>query len=98
VREKDREDVCGFTIAHIDEENRLIWYNGSLLKNKIVDKEAFEVPTHCMVDAVWEKGATKRDKSCMKGGQAVELAEGERDILKRSVEVAKRVDADQSLL
>ncbi|KAL9577320.1 MAG: hypothetical protein Q9212_006437, partial [Teloschistes hypoglaucus] len=29
--------VCGFTIAHLDEAGKLLWYNGSLLKNKAVD-------------------------------------------------------------
>jgi hypothetical protein len=96
--EGDRTHVCGFTIAHIDEKDRLIWYNGSLLKNKVVDNKTFQVPTHWMVDAVWEKGATKADMSCMKGGNAIRLSEKESDILERSVELAKKVDVDHSLV
>lgn len=94
----DGEEVCGFTIAHVDDEDRLIWYNGSLLKNKAVDQEEFMVPEYWMVDAEWEKGEMKSDMSCMKGGVPVALTTKERDLLRRSVEVAKKVDAEISLL
>lgn len=66
-------NVCGFTIAHVDEDDHLLWENGSLLKNKAVDKKEFNIPTHWMIDATWEKGATKADMSCMKEGHAREV-------------------------
>lgn len=93
----DGEEVCGFTIAHVDEENTLIWYNGSLLTNKVVDQEEFMIPEYWRVDAEWEKGDTKSDMSCMKGGVPVALSAKESELLRRSVEVAKRVDAEISL-
>ncbi|MCJ1295969.1 hypothetical protein MMC34_007534 [Xylographa carneopallida] len=84
--------VCSFTIAHLDLRDRLLWYNGSLLKNKAVDKLEFEVPTHWMVDAVWEKGATKPDVSCMRDGLVKYVTDEESRILSASVEAAKKVD------
>jgi alpha 1,3-mannosyltransferase len=99
VRIQDnRTDVCGFTIAHVDEKDRLIWYNGSLLKNKVTDNKTFQVPTHWMIDALWEKGATKADMSCMRGGNATRLSAKEIEILERSVAIAKEVDATYSLV
>ncbi|KAE8447842.1 hypothetical protein EG329_010071 [Mollisiaceae sp. DMI_Dod_QoI] len=83
-----KSDVCGFTIAHVDENDHLLWENGSLLKNKAVDKTEFQVPTHWMIDATWEKGATKADMSCMKDGLARELTPEESITIKRSVEGA----------
>jgi len=91
-------DVCAFNIAHVDEQDRLFWLNGSLLKNKHVDKKEFELPTHWMIDAEWRKGATKIDMSCMTGGKATPLTEGERSILARTIEVSKEVDAKYSLV
>jgi len=91
-------DVCGFTIAHVDEKDRLFWFNGSLLKNKHVDKTKFELPTHWKIDAEWQKGATKIDMSCMTGGKATPLTDEERNILSKTIEVAKEVDAKHSLI
>lgn len=84
--------VCSFTIAHLDQRDRLLWYNGSLLKNKAVNKLEFQVPTHWMVDAVWEKGATKPDISCMRGGTAREVTAQEREVLVASVKATKKID------
>jgi len=39
----------------------LLWFNGSLLKNKEIDSLEFDVPTEWMIDGTWEKGATKQD-------------------------------------
>lgn len=89
----NKEDVCGFTIAHVDEKEKLIWYNGSLLKNKAIDNTTFLIPSHWMIDATWEKGATKADMSCMTGGMAQSLTNDEMDILRRSIVVAKEADS-----
>lgn len=79
--------VCSYVIAHVDARDKLLWYNGSLLKNKIKDQETFLLPTHWMVNGTWEKG--------VKGmfSRAVELTREEREVLKKAVEEAKRVDA-----
>ncbi|MCJ1407019.1 hypothetical protein MMC19_001089 [Ptychographa xylographoides] len=84
--------VCSFTIAHLDREDKLLWYNGSLLKNKAINKLEFEVPSHWMVDGVWEKGATKPDISCMRDGVVRNMTNEEKEILTASVKVAKQVD------
>ncbi|SPO02543.1 related to alpha-1,3-mannosyltransferases [Cephalotrichum gorgonifer] len=84
--------VCSYVIAHLDAEEKLLWYNGSLLKNKIVDQETYLVPTHWMVDGEWDKGF-RGEFSCMTGGLPVELTTGETEVLRRSVEGAKKVDA-----
>jgi alpha 1,3-mannosyltransferase len=66
-------DVCGFKIAHVDEKDKLIWYNGSLLKNKAVDNKDFQVPSRWMIDAERVKGEKKSDLSCMKGGEVKDV-------------------------
>ena len=83
--------VCSFVIAHVDQIGKLLWYNGSLLKNKIMQPLEFEVPTHRIVEGVWHKGARKADVSCMVG-QIEELSENEIWILSESVKSAEEVD------
>ncbi|MBE3048411.1 hypothetical protein IMZ48_39085, partial [Candidatus Bathyarchaeota archaeon] len=36
--------VCSYVTAHLDDEDRLLWYNGGLLKNKDRDQETNELP------------------------------------------------------
>ena len=85
--------VCSFVIAHVDHIGKLLWYNGSLLKNKILHPVEFEVPTHRIVDGVWRKGARKADMSCMVG-EMEELNEDEIRILSESVNSAEQVDRE----
>lgn len=87
-----RSRVCGFTIAHTDENDKLLWYNGSLLKNKAVNDTEFDVPEYWMSDAVWEKGATKPDISCMRDGEVRTVEPSEKKILQNSVDAAKKID------
>ena len=89
----DQSRVCGFTIAHVDEHDQLLWYNGSLLKNKQTNLTLFDVPTHWMLDGVWEKGATKADLSCMIEQRIIETTEEERKIIQNSVHRAQDIDA-----
>ncbi|KAI6760503.1 hypothetical protein HG530_009363 [Fusarium avenaceum] len=90
--------VCSFVIAHVDQDDKLLWYNGGLLKNKAVNQTEFEVPTHWMIDQKWHKGGSKKDMSCMAGTQASELESAEKDILARSIEVARDMDAKLGLI
>lgn len=92
------EKVCSFVISHVDESNKLLWYNGGLLKNKITNGREFEVPTHWMMDAEWEKGANKPDMSCMKHGIAMELTDAEKETIRKSIEEAQRVDSELNLI
>ncbi|KAI4172893.1 MAG: hypothetical protein LQ343_003301 [Gyalolechia ehrenbergii] len=89
----DKKKTCSFTIAHFDEQDKLLWYNGGLLKNKLKNSTEFDVPTHYMIDGVWEKGATKPEISCMKETTITETSKEERKILTLTVEKAKSLDA-----
>ena len=94
VDSRGRHKVCSFVIAHVDAKDRLLWYNGSLLKNKGKSSMAneYEVPTHWMIDGEWEKGARKEDMSCMKGGESRNLTQYELNIMEQSIELAKNLD------
>lgn len=92
------EKVCSFVISHVDESDNLLWFNGGLLKNKITNKREFEVPTHWMMDADWEKGANKPDMSCMKHGTAMELTSAEKETIRQSIEGAQMVDSELNLI
>ncbi|KAL6858068.1 hypothetical protein ACO1O0_005517 [Amphichorda felina] len=84
--------VCSFVIAHVDDDDKLIWYNGSLLKNKLVDPDGYDVPESWMMDGKWHKGATKPDMSCMGGAAVTPLTGEEKKSLELSIQAAKRVD------
>lgn len=86
--------VCSFVIAHVDEQEDLIWYNGGLLKNKKIPemKHDYAVPDKWMVDGEWQKGATREDMSCMVGKKMHELSEEQMRKLEKSIEEAKRID------
>ncbi|KAF5004496.1 hypothetical protein FDECE_9008 [Fusarium decemcellulare] len=97
-QESEEIRVCSFVIAHVDQTDKLLWYNGGLLKNKAVNQEEFEVPTHWMIDQTWHKGRSKKDMSCMAGFDAKELSRHEKDVLAQAIEVAKDVDKKLELL
>ncbi|KAH6884555.1 mannosyltransferase putative-domain-containing protein [Thelonectria olida] len=96
--EKKELSVCSFVIAHVDQTDTLLWYNGGLLKNKIVNQTAFEVPTHWMIDQEWHKGSSKREMSCMTGTVAKNLTQDEKSILSKAIDVAKEVDEKFGLI
>ncbi|PWY80774.1 hypothetical protein BO94DRAFT_470555 [Aspergillus sclerotioniger CBS 115572] len=95
VDEQGRRGVCSFVIAHVDSKNRLLWYNGSLLKNKGQSgmENEYQVPDKWMIDAEWVKGARKQDHSCMVEGEVRSLTPEEMGVLERSIALAKMVDA-----
>ena len=90
----DENKVCSFTIAHLDHKKKLLWYNGSLLKDKEVSGGEFDVPKDWMVDGVWEKGATKADLSCMRDAEISTVDATELSVLEKSVEGARRIDLE----
>jgi alpha 1,3-mannosyltransferase len=83
---------CSFTIAHLDEADELLWYNGGLLKNKMTNRREFEIPTHYMVDGEWIKGSVKADMACMHGAELLETSEQQRRIVYESVQRAMEID------
>ncbi|KAF4336153.1 alpha-1 3-mannosyltransferase MNT3 [Fusarium beomiforme] len=91
-KKKQEVRVCSFVIAHVDQTDKLLWYNGGLLKNKAVNQTEFEVPTHWMIDQTWHKGGSKKDMSCMVGTKASELTSEEKDVLANTIQVAKDMD------
>ncbi|KAM0350403.1 hypothetical protein ACHAP4_009970 [Fusarium culmorum] len=97
-KKKEEVSVCSFVIAHVDQDERLMWYNGGLLKNKAVNQTEFEVATHWMIDQTWHKGGSKKDMSCMTGKIVSELTYGEKDVLRRAIDVAKDVDERLDLI
>ncbi|KAE8406851.1 mannosyltransferase putative-domain-containing protein [Aspergillus pseudonomiae] len=94
VDSSGRHKVCSFVIAHVDAKDRLLWYNGSLLKNKGKSSmtNKYGVPTHWMIDGKWQKGDRKEDMSCMKGGEPRNLTQYELNIMEGSIELAKNLD------
>jgi len=96
--EGNENKVCGFSIAHVGERERLLWFNGSLLKNKAVNDTEFWIPQHWMIDFEWLKGATKSDMSCMHKGQPRAVSPEVIAILKGSVARAIELDVELSAL
>lgn len=88
----DSDCICSFTIAHLDDEDGLLWFNGSLLKNKRADDREYELPEGWMTDGTWEKGVWREDMSCMTGAPANGLKETEIEALSLSIEAAEGVD------
>jgi alpha 1,3-mannosyltransferase len=91
--------VCSFTIAHPDaiDKTKLLWYNGSLLRNKAMNATEFTVPQYWMTDATWYKGASKPDMSCMaasdqSGGEVRVVEPGQVRSVQKSVELARKID------
>ena len=91
-RSGSREKVCAFSIAHVDQRDKLFWFNGSLLKNKSVNVTEYMSSEAWMMDALWVKGATKQDLSCMIDGPIRGLDENVISVLQRSIENAREAD------
>ncbi|KAK3331309.1 mannosyltransferase putative-domain-containing protein [Apodospora peruviana] len=92
--ETNKTKICSFTIAHLDENNQLLWYNGGLLKNKLLEgmQDVYEVPNKWMVDAEWIKGLGKEKYSCMRGGPIHDITEEESSLMSRFINEARRAD------
>ena len=84
--------VCSFSIAHVDDRNKLLWFNGSLLKNKALSQTEFLVSTTWMIGAQWIKGRTRADSSCMRGGQIRDVDVETLNIITTSIDLAKAMD------
>jgi hypothetical protein len=87
LRERDGEkQVCGNTTSHSSDKDRsLIWYNGSLLRDKSRNHRTYMVPQYQII------GGQCGWISC-RDGDILELTSSERDVLERSVAVAKTLD------
>lgn len=85
-------DVCGSTVAHTDSAGNLLWYSGSLLKNKLKYPNDYEVPEAWMQGGTWQSGSTDHDMSCMVGATAKRLSGSEQSILRNMIEGAWKAD------
>jgi hypothetical protein len=92
------ERICSFVIGHIDINDELIWYNGGLLRNKRADTHEFGLPTHTMVDGIWEKGSDRTQMSCMVGRTSTPLTQEVTRILNASITLAQRLDDEFGFL
>jgi alpha 1,3-mannosyltransferase len=87
-----QEMVCSFSIAHLDDNDKLIWFNGSLLKNKSVNLVDFLLPDAWMVNGEWIKGGSKQESSCMKSSQIRTVSNDDSKVLKDSIAEAELID------
>lgn len=88
----DPAKVCGFPIAHLDEQQHLIWFNGGLLRNRNADIAEYWEPTHWMVDGEWDNSISKADMCCMTSAKPEHVPAEMQIILKRSTAKAKALD------
>lgn len=86
-------DICGNAIAHTDEDDKLLWFNGALLKNKWQDQENFGNFSHYMLDGEFRAQNGGDGVSCEHQGEVLSVDEKERKILSDLVEQAKYVDS-----
>jgi hypothetical protein len=86
--------VCSFSIAHVDSSDKLLWFNGSLLKNKAINQAEFLLSTTWMLGAQWLKGNTKADSSCMRGGEIRKVDDETLQVIATSVSLAQNMDRE----
>lgn len=90
--------VCGSHQAHLDEKGKLIWFNGSLLKNKMGSLRQLMFPDRLVVDGTWYWDLTTNHTSCMEDGTTTLLNRNERNILEKSRRAATNLDEKFSQL
>lgn len=89
----DKVHVCGNTMSHSsDQDGGLIWYNGSLLRNKSRNREIYMVPQYQMLGGQCSFVGDPDLQVCCDSAEILELTSSERDILQRSVNLAKDLD------
>ncbi len=84
-------NVCGNAIAHLDERDRLLWFNGALLANKHQDKGTYANFTHYILDGHWEP-LGPLGENCENQGVLLTVSEQEKNVLSSSIREAKIID------
>lgn len=88
--------ICSFVIAHLDENDQLLWFNGGLLKNKKVAEMAHDYMEpeilKWAVDGEWQKGADRLIGSCMYNTEIHNLSATEGTVLRNAVMEARKID------
>jgi alpha 1,3-mannosyltransferase len=90
--------VCGSHQAHLDEKGKLIWFNGSLLKNRWGSLRQFMYADRLSVDGNWQWDLTTDHTSCMEEGTTKPLDRREQNILEKSRRAAMELDEKFSQL
>lgn len=95
LRERDgKKQVCGNTLSHSsDRDKSLIWYNGSLLRDKGRNRNTYTVPQYQIIGGQCGWISDPDLHFCCYDADILELTSFERDILERSVELAKTLDS-----
>ena len=88
----DSSTICGNAIAHTDEADRLLWFNGGLLANKYQDKKKYGDFSHWMLDGHWLPQTGGDGVSCEDQGNILPVNEKDKKILTQSIEEAKLAD------
>ena len=96
--EVDENRICGSHQAHLDEKGKLIWFNGSLLKNKARTPRQFMTADRLRVDGNWHWDLTANHTSCMEEGTTKPLDRREWDVLEKSRRAAMKLDEKFSQL
>ena len=84
--------ICGNAIAHTDEEDRLLWFNGGLLANKYQDKKKYGDFGHWMLDGHWLPQTGGNGVSCEDQGHILTVNAKDKEILTQSIKEAKLAD------
>lgn len=96
---ENEDKICSFYIAHVDSDDKLLWYNGSLLKFKRgSNRTDFGLPTHLMIDGKWHKDGSVEEESCMDEKSASKLSDDTLHILDKTIAAAKQIDEDLKLV
>ncbi|KAL2203443.1 hypothetical protein CC79DRAFT_1277918 [Sarocladium strictum] len=96
---ENEDKICSFYIAHVDSDDELLWYNGSLLKFKRGSNTTdFGIPTHLMMDGKWHKDGSVEEESCMDEKTASKLSDNVLQVLDKTIAAAKEVDQDLKLV
>lgn len=84
--------VRGSQVAHVDDSKKLLWFNGSLLKNKAggTNVREYFAPTKWMMDGTW----TLEDDfmASMSGAKELDLSTTEKAVIEESVDAAMKID------
>ncbi|KAL9634882.1 MAG: hypothetical protein Q9204_002828 [Flavoplaca sp. TL-2023a] len=89
--------VCGNMNLHLDEQDRPLWFSGGLMENSneggiggAPGTGSYKMPTHWMVDGVFQKMSDEKGRDCMWGDTIHNVGVEEAMVLEESIEAAGR--------
>lgn len=88
--------ICSVVVAHLDEHDNIIWYNGGLWKSNKVSEladERYALPDQWMLGGDRQEGPGTNEMGCvLAGSQVHNFVHRETKVLQDSIAQAKRVD------